>query len=119
MKTLPIRMRWLQLSAAMLAVSVIWSTPALPSDKDAKSPGAKKDSTPPAAKVDAAALSRVIGKTDKHGAEVVERPVSVTDLLATVCQLLGIDYTKQNQTSVGRPIRIVEKGANPIKEVLA
>jgi hypothetical protein len=62
---------------------------------------------------------QVIGKTDAEGAEVVERPVSAIDFMATVCQVLGIDYTKQNSTPIGRPIRIVEKGANPVKEVFA
>jgi hypothetical protein len=60
----------------------------------------------------------VIGKTDKEGAEVIERPISGLDFLATVCTLLGIDYTKENPTPIGRPIRIVEKGAKPIKELL-
>ena len=31
------------------------------------------------------------------------------DFLATVCELLGIDYTKKNETPTGRPIQIVEK----------
>src|SRR5262249_29873265 len=57
---------------------------------------------------------QVIGRTDKEGAEVVERPISGIDFLATVCQLLGIDHTKQNPTPIGRPIRIVEKGAKPV-----
>ena len=62
---------------------------------------------------------RVVGKTDKEGAEVVERPISGLDFLATVCTILGIDYTKENATPIGRPIRIVEKGAKPIQELLA
>ena len=62
---------------------------------------------------------QVIGKTDQEGAEVVERPISGIDFLATVCQLLGIDHTKQNPTPIGRPVRIVEKGAQPIKELFA
>jgi hypothetical protein len=41
------------------------------------------------------------------------------DLLATVCSVLGIDFEKTNPSNVGRPIRIVDKGANPIKEVIA
>ena len=40
------------------------------------------------------------------------------DFLATVCTLLGIDYTKENATPIGRPIRVVEKGAKPIQELL-
>ncbi|HTU19215.1 MAG TPA: DUF1501 domain-containing protein [Gemmataceae bacterium] len=61
---------------------------------------------------------QVVGKTDKEGAAVVERPISALDFLSTVCEVLGIDWKKQNQTPIGRPIRIVDKGANPIKELL-
>jgi hypothetical protein len=61
---------------------------------------------------------QVVGKTDKEGATVVERSISALDFMATVCQLLGIDAKKQNHTPIGRPIRIVDKGANPIKELL-
>ena len=43
----------------------------------------------------------------------------VNDLLATIGTTLGLDITKQNQSNVGRPIRLVEPGAKPIKEVLA
>jgi hypothetical protein len=32
---------------------------------------------------------------------------------------LGIDISKQNPSNVGRPIRIVEAGAQPSKGVLA
>jgi hypothetical protein len=62
---------------------------------------------------------QVIGKTDQEGATVVERPISALDFMATVCQVLGIDYNKRNDTPIGRPVRIVDRGANPIKEVLA
>jgi hypothetical protein len=61
---------------------------------------------------------QVIGKTDKEGATVVERKTSALDFLATVCELLGVNWKKQNNTPIGRPIRIVDKGANPIKELL-
>lgn len=61
---------------------------------------------------------QVIGKTDAEGATVIERPISALDFLATVCSVLGIDYTKQYITPRGRPIRIVDRGANPIKELL-
>jgi hypothetical protein len=62
---------------------------------------------------------QVVGKTDAEGAAVVERPVSAVDFMATVCQALGIDYTKQNQTPIGRPVRIADKGAQPVKELFA
>ncbi len=61
---------------------------------------------------------QVIGKTSTDGSEVVEHPVGVPDLLATVCLGLGIDPHKQNQSNVGRPVRIVDKDATPIQEAL-
>jgi uncharacterized protein (DUF1501 family) len=60
---------------------------------------------------------RVIGKTDKEGATVIERPTTAQDFLATVCELMGIDYKKQNETPSGRPITIVEK-AKPFTDAI-
>ncbi|HEY7326529.1 MAG TPA: DUF1501 domain-containing protein [Gemmataceae bacterium] len=62
---------------------------------------------------------QVIGKTDKEGGTVSERPVSALDFLSTVCELLGVNWKKQNNTPIGRPIRIVDKGATPIKELVS
>ncbi len=59
----------------------------------------------------------VVGQTDKEGATVVDRPVSAQDFLATICELLGIDYTQQNETPSGRPVRIVDK-ANPFTKLI-
>lgn len=50
-----------------------------------------------------------LGKTDKEGASVADRPTTAQDFLATVCELLGVDHTKKNETPTGRPIQIVEK----------
>ena len=52
---------------------------------------------------------RVIGRTDKEGAAVEDGKTSAQDFLATVCEVLGIDHTKKNETATGRPISIVEK----------
>jgi hypothetical protein len=60
-----------------------------------------------------------VGKTSKDGMKVEDRKVTVRDFLATICEALGIDSMKQNQSNVGRPIRIVDKTANPIKEIVA
>jgi uncharacterized protein (DUF1501 family) len=60
----------------------------------------------------------VIGRTSKDGSTVEERPVSVPDLLGTVCRALGLDVKKANLSNIGRPIPLVERGANPIKEAL-
>jgi hypothetical protein len=61
---------------------------------------------------------QVVGKTDKQGASVVDRPTSALDFLATVCKILGIDPDKQNPTPIGRPIRVVDKGHKLITELL-
>lgn len=61
---------------------------------------------------------QVIGSTDAEGATVTGRPVSAIDFMATVCSILGIDHTKFNQTHIGRPVRIADRGATPIRELV-
>jgi hypothetical protein len=61
----------------------------------------------------------VVGRTSADGTTVEDRPVPVPDFMATVCRALGLDPTKQNQSNVGRPIRLADAGAKPITEVLA
>ncbi len=62
---------------------------------------------------------QILGRTSKDGSTVEEKPVRVPDLLATVCQAIGVDPLKQNLSNIGRPIRIVQKDAKALKEVLA
>jgi hypothetical protein len=62
---------------------------------------------------------QAVGRTSADGTTVEDRPVSVPDLLATVCAALGIDPMKFNMSNVNRPIRIVDKSAQPLAEVLA
>ena len=62
---------------------------------------------------------QAVGKTSADGMTVADRPVTVPDFVATVCKALGIDPRKQNMSNVGRPIRLVEPTAKPIKEVVA
>src|SRR5438445_2371909 len=50
----------------------------------------------------------VYGKTDAEGAAVEDGKTNATDFLATVCELMGVDYTKENETPTKRPIRIVD-----------
>jgi hypothetical protein len=64
---------------------------------------------------------QVIGKTNRDAAEVVERPISVVDFMATICTLLNIDPARENQaTGVNRPVPIVDTTKNPqvIRELL-
>ena len=60
---------------------------------------------------------QVIGRTDAEAATVVDRPLNTLDFMATVCRALGIDYNKQNHAPNGRPIRIVDRPANPITQL--
>ncbi len=59
------------------------------------------------------------GKTSKDGTTVEEKKVTVADFIATICKASGLDPMKQNQSNVGRPIRLADPGATPIKEVLS
>ena len=53
----------------------------------------------------------MVGVTDRDGVEVVERPVTAPDLFRTFCKALGIDPREENQSDVGRPLKIVETGS--------
>jgi uncharacterized protein (DUF1501 family) len=64
---------------------------------------------------------QVVGRTDRDGAAVVDRPISVPDFLGTVCTVLGIEYKKKNYPpGVDRPVPIVDttKGVNVLSELL-
>jgi arylsulfatase A-like enzyme len=58
----------------------------------------------------------IIGKTDQHAAEVVDRPVSGPDFMATVLKLLGIDPGLELHAG-NRPVRAVAPGGKPIEEI--
>lgn len=58
----------------------------------------------------------IIGASAPHGDIPVERPVSPTDLLATLYQHLGIDLNSQTINTLGRPIPLLPDGV-PLAEV--
>ena len=60
---------------------------------------------------------RTVGRTDKEGAAVEEHKVGTQDFLGTVCEVLGIDHSKKNETANGRPIQIVDK-AKPFTKLI-
>jgi hypothetical protein len=60
---------------------------------------------------------RAIGRTSATGMDILDRPVSVQDLFATLYGQLGIDTSKKYTSQTGRPIRILD-GGEPIKELL-
>ncbi|PYV18074.1 MAG: DUF1501 domain-containing protein [Acidobacteria bacterium] len=61
---------------------------------------------------------QVIGSTDKHAAEVKDRPISVEDLAATIYTALGVDLSTVNRSPEGRPIPIAS-GGKPVAEAFA
>jgi uncharacterized protein (DUF1501 family) len=61
---------------------------------------------------------QVIGKTDAGGTEVTDRPVRVPDLFASFCHSLSIDAAKENMSSIGRPIKLVDSG-QVVKELFS
>jgi hypothetical protein len=64
------------------------------------------------------ARGRVLGRTTPGGEEPAERPVTHTELLATVYHQLGIDYRENLADAQGRPMSILPAGAAPIHELL-
>jgi hypothetical protein len=64
------------------------------------------------------ARGRVIGKSDKIGGAVAERPVSPKDILATVYHLLGFDPSTTLTDRLQRPVPLVANG-DVVREMLA
>jgi Protein of unknown function (DUF1501) len=61
---------------------------------------------------------QVIGATSDGGNDIARRPVSVSDLMCSICHSLGVNPRKENQTPIGRPIRIVD-GGERVRELTA
>jgi uncharacterized protein (DUF1501 family) len=64
------------------------------------------------------ARGRVVGKTDRIAARVVERPLTAKDVLATIYHLLGIDPHTTLTDRLHRPVPLVPYG-EVIREMLA
>src|SRR5262249_38074217 len=60
---------------------------------------------------------QTIGATDKVGVDIVDHPVGVMDLIATMTKSMGINLAAQFTTPRGRPIKIVD-GGKPIQELV-
>lgn len=61
---------------------------------------------------------QVVGATGPDGLRVTDRPVSVADLFCTFYHALKINPRKENMSTFGRPIKIVD-GGQPVKELFA
>jgi hypothetical protein len=60
----------------------------------------------------------VCGASDRIGAKPAQRPLAPGDAVATIYQLLGIDYRRDIFDQLGRPLRIIPQG-DVIREIVA
>ena len=60
-----------------------------------------------------------IGATDELGYRVVEDPISVHDIHATLLHLMGLDHTKLTYKSQGRNFRLTDVFGNVVTKILA
>ena len=54
---------------------------------------------------------QVVGATDKDGAEIADRPVTVPDLYRTIAHVLDLNPDKLRVSPSGRPLKSVDGGA--------
>jgi uncharacterized protein (DUF1501 family) len=59
------------------------------------------------------------GRTDDFGFNVIENPVHVHDLNATLLHLLGLDHLKLTYRFQGRDYRLTDVHGNLVREILA
>ena len=62
---------------------------------------------------------QIVGSSDALGEFPKERPVTPSDLAATIYTLLGIDPNLELHTSDGRPVRVAPDGARVVSELIA
>jgi hypothetical protein len=60
-----------------------------------------------------------VGQTDEFGYTVVEDPVDVHDLHATILHLMGLDHTRLTYRFQGRDFRLTDVSGNVVKKLLA
>jgi hypothetical protein len=61
---------------------------------------------------------QVVGSSDSVGESPLDRPITPSDLAATIYTLLGIDPQTELHTADGRPVRITPHGSAVIGELL-
>jgi hypothetical protein len=62
---------------------------------------------------------QVIGKSDDFGLNIVEDPVHIHDLQATILHLLGFDHTNLTYRHMGRDFRLTDVEGNIVDKILA
>lgn len=65
---------------------------------------------------------QVIGSSDETGAQITSRATSMGDIFATIYKAFGIDWNKEYDTPIGRPIKIAnsleDQTGAPISELI-
>ncbi|MFO0956207.1 MAG: DUF1501 domain-containing protein [Isosphaeraceae bacterium] len=61
---------------------------------------------------------QVVGATDKDGVEVVDQPVEVMDIVATMTKGMGLPLNLQYTTPLGRPYKLVDEPGKPIPQLV-
>jgi hypothetical protein len=74
---------------------------------------------------------QVVGRTTPDGERVADRPITARDLMATICQAVGVNPAMEFSARDGKPVgkdslsqmsgqavRLLDASANPVKEVL-
>ena len=61
---------------------------------------------------------QVVGSSDALGEFPKERPITPSDLAATIYTLLGIDPATELQTPDGRPVRVTPSGSKVVSELV-
>jgi hypothetical protein len=65
---------------------------------------------------------QVVGASDETGSNVMTAPTSMGSVFATIYKAFGIDWTKEYDTPIGRPIKIANSfddgTAEPLRELV-
>ena len=60
-----------------------------------------------------------LGATDELGFHIVDKPVHIHDLQATILHLLGLDHERLTYHQAGRDFRLTDVHGNVVREILA
>lgn len=67
-------------------------------------------------------VGQVVGASDERGYNVTERVTTMGDLFATLYKALGVDWTREYMSPIGRPLKIANSLEDttgvPVKELL-
>lgn len=59
------------------------------------------------------------GVTSDDGMEIKENPVTVPNLMATICKALALNPETTNLSNIGRPIPLADHGSTAVADLLA